>query len=141
MDDPDGQIARARMALVYDNDTTDQFFGLLDGKTVTDVPYSHNQATLQQTILDAGQNKIAYDNLRKRLSYAGGVLPDTVLGALQGVAGVTQAFKDAAAEVHKKSRALFDRFSELLPLYNAYVASNELPEKKRSNLLLSLIHI
>jgi len=64
------------MALVYGNDTTDRFFGLLDGKTVTDVPYSHDQATLEQAILDAGHNEIAYDNLRKRLSCTvpGGIL-------------------------------------------------------------------
>lgn len=139
VDDPDGQITRARMALVYDNDTTDRFFGLLDEKTLTNVPYSHDKATLTQAILDAGKSKIAYDNLRKRLSYTGGVMPDTIRDALKAVPGVTKALKDAVDELHKKSRALFDRFSELLPLYNAYAASNELPEKKRSNLLAALL--
>lgn len=139
VDDPDGQIARARMALVYDNNTTDRFFGLLDEKTVTDVPYPHVQATLKQAILDVGQGKIAYDNLRKRLSYTGGVLPDAIRDALKAVPGVTQAFKDAVDELHKKSRTLFDRFPELLPLYNAYAASNDLPEKKRTNLLAALL--
>ncbi|MGH8624733.1 MAG: hypothetical protein ACREYC_05510 [Gammaproteobacteria bacterium] len=50
LDDPDGQITRAKMVLVYGNDTTDRFFGLLDKKTVTDVLYSHKQATLEQHI-------------------------------------------------------------------------------------------
>ncbi|MBF6650643.1 neuraminidase-like domain-containing protein [Methylobacter sp. BlB1] len=139
VDDPDGQITRARMALVYDNDITDRFFGLLDEKTVTNVPYSHDKATLEQAILDAGQSKISYDNLRKRLSYTGGVLPDTIRHSLKSVPGVTHAFKNAVDELHTKSRALFDRFLELLPLYNAYLASNELPEKRRSNLLASLL--
>ncbi|PTQ91460.1 PA14 domain-containing protein [Nitrosomonas nitrosa] len=139
VDDPDGQITRARIALVYDNDSTDRFFGLLDEKTLTNVPYSHDKATLEQAILDAGQSKISYDNLRKRLSYTGGVLPDTLRDTLKGVPGVTQAFKNAVDEIHKKSRSLFDRFPELLPLYNAYVASNEHSEKKRTNLLTALL--
>lgn len=139
VDEPDGPIARARMALVYDNDVTDQFFGILDEKTLTDVPYSHDQATLHQAILDAGQNKITYAHLRKRLTYNSGILPDTVRDALQGLAGVTQEFKDAVAELHKKSRALFDRFPELLPLYDSYVSSNDTPEKKRFNLLKELL--
>ena len=139
VDDPDGQIARAKMALVYDNDATNRFFGLLDDKTVTDVPYSHDQTTLDQAILDAGQGKVAYDNLRKRLSYTGGVLPDAIRDALKGVPGVTKLLKEAVGELQKKSRALFDRFSELLPLYNTYVASNELPEKKRSTLLGAIL--
>ncbi|MEQ1530230.1 MAG: neuraminidase-like domain-containing protein, partial [Methylococcales bacterium] len=139
VDDPNGQITRARMALVYDNDTTDRFFGLLDEKTLTNVIYSHDKATLDQTILDASQNKIAYDNLRKRLSYTGGIMPDTIRDALKSVPGVTQGFKDAVDGIYKKSRALFDRFSELLPLYNAYLASNELPDKKRANLLAALL--
>ena len=100
VDDPDGQM-RARMALVYDNNTTDRFFGLLDEKTVTDVPHPHVQATLKQAILDVGQGKIAYDNLRKRLSYTGGVLPDAIRDALKAVPGVTQAFKDAVDELHR----------------------------------------
>jgi len=139
LDDPDGQITRARMALVYDNDTTDQFFGLLDEKTLTNVQYEHDKPTMDQAILDAGLSKIAYDNLRKRLSYEGGILPDTMRDTLQGVSGVTQIFKDAVDELHKKSRTLFDRFSELLPLYNDYVASKEAIEKKRSNLLAALL--
>lgn len=139
VDDPDGQITRARMALVYDNETTDRFFGLLDEKTLTNVPYSHDKATLEQAILDAGQSKITYDNLRKRLSYTGGVLPDTIRDSLKSVPGVTQVFKDAVNELHKKSRTLFGRFPEMLPLYNTYMASNELPEKKRSNLLKELL--
>lgn len=139
VDDPDGQITRARMALVYGNETTDQFFGLLDEKTLTNVRYEHDKATLDPIILDAGLNRIAYDNLRKRLSYTGGILPDTMRDTLKGVSGVTQIFKDAVEELHKKSRTLFERFSELLPLYNDYVASNEPLEKKRSNLLTALL--
>ncbi|GAB3959981.1 hypothetical protein GCM10027614_80670 [Micromonospora vulcania] len=37
-DDPDGQLARARMALVYDNTATDFFFGLLGGTPAVGEP-------------------------------------------------------------------------------------------------------
>ena len=141
VDDPDGQITRARMNLVYDNDTTDQFFGLLDEKTLTNVKYTHDKAILQDAILGAGQGKIAYDNLRKRLSFTNGVMSDAIRDALKTVPGVTQTFKDAVDELHKKSQTLFVRFPELKALYDGYITSNELPEKKRTALLTALLSV
>lgn len=233
VNDPDGQIARTKMALVYDNDITDRFFGLLDEKTVTDAYCDDIDEDTLGHALDAGigydlrlmsvakaddlpnngdkliivalvgtdlhirifdsnnkvvdkaenelvsgealaalknrltpipdvsilsnkeklkiiedatsiagytlKSKISYDNLRKRLSYTGGVLPDAIRDALNSVPGVSQAFKDAVDELHKKSRSFFDRFPELEELYDAYVTSNDTPEKKRSNLLKKLL--
>jgi hypothetical protein len=77
VEDPDGQIALARMALVYDNATTDLFFGLLTNTWVSDVVYSHKQSILEQPILDAASGRIAYDDFRKRLSFAGVMTTDT----------------------------------------------------------------
>ncbi len=133
--DPDGQIAYARMALVYGNDATEAFFGLLNESVSTDVAYTHDHPTLEQAILDVGSGHIAFDNLRKRLSYSAGVMSDSTRDDLKAVAGVTQAFKDAVDELHQKTRIFFDRYLELLPLFDAYVASNEPAEKKRSDLL------
>jgi hypothetical protein len=70
MTDPDGQIARTRMALVYGNEATDFFFGLLGNTLTTSVPYSHGQATLEQPIFDVAPGRLAYDDFRKQLSFA-----------------------------------------------------------------------
>jgi hypothetical protein len=127
VDDPDGQIARSKMSLVYGSEATDTFFGLLDNKVVTDVPYSQPQLTLKQTILDAAPELIAYDNLRKRLSFNGGVMPDATRDALKDASGATQIFRTAVDELYENSRAFFDRYPdpELLRLHDAFIASND----------------
>ncbi len=115
-DDPDGTIARARMALVYGNDATNLFFGFLDNTFVTDVqynraaivfvthvPYHHNQATLEQAILDAAPNQIAYDDATKMLSF-NGILTDTVRNALKKIAGVTDDFKNAVDALYTENQ-------------------------------------
>lgn len=138
VDDPDGSIARSRMALVYGNEATDLFFGLLENTFVTAVEYSHGQPTLEQPILDAAPGRIAYDDFRKRLSYTG-VLTVATRDALKAVAGVTQSFKDAVDSLYTENQAVvgpfFARYPELLPLYNAYVASVDPVEAKRTALL------
>lgn len=221
-DDPDGQIARARMALVYGNEATDLFFGLLNNTFVTEVqpysqgemtvrtvvPYEHSQATLEQAILDVVGREflIQYDHSNKRLSFTG-VLTPGMCKALKAVRGVTrqfqeaidnlyaenqkilkanlpqailqvapgriayddfrkclsftsvlteatrealknvdvngapvsQNFKDAVDKLYEENQKViapfFARYSELQPLYNTYVTSNEPQEKKRSDLL------
>lgn len=139
-DDPEGQIARARMALVYGNEATDLFFGLLGNTFVTDVPYSHGQATLEQPILNAGLGRIAYDDFRKRISFTG-VLTTTARDALK--VGVPLAFENAVDKLYEENQKIigpfFARYPELLPLYNAYVASNDPAEKKRSALLANFL--
>lgn len=95
VDDPDGSIARARMALVYGNDATELFFGLLgDAVGVTRVPYTHGQATLEQPILDVLPGRLAYDDAAKELSF-GGVMAVSTSEALKAAAGVTPEFKAA----------------------------------------------
>lgn len=46
VDDPTSEIAHGRMSLVYGNDATEFFLGLLNNALVTEVPYSRNQAPL-----------------------------------------------------------------------------------------------
>jgi hypothetical protein len=138
VDDPDGSIARARMALVYGNEATDLFFGLLESTFVTEVQYDHSEATLAQPILDAAAGRIGYDDFRKRLFFAG-VLTSATANALKAIAGVTQDFKDAVdklyGEIQKVIRPFFERYPELLPLHDAYLASTDPLETKRTALL------
>ena len=138
VDDPDGAITRERMALVYGNEATDLFFGLLEDTFVTTVPYDHHQATLEQAILEAAQGRIAYDDFRKQLSYIG-VLDTATRDALKAVAGVPAEFQDAVdrlyAENQKVVGPFFTRYPELWLLYEAYVASEDPVEQKRTALL------
>lgn len=138
VDDPDGAIARARMALVYGNEAMDLFFGLLENTFVTEVAYSHGQATLEQPLLDAAPGRLVYDDFRKRLSFTG-VLDTTTRDALQAASGVTDSFQAAVEELHAENQAIlgpfFARYPELLPLFDAYVASTDPVEKKRTALL------
>jgi hypothetical protein len=132
--DPDGQIARARMSLVYGNEATDQFFGLLNRTFITDVKYDHKNSTLEQTIVDAALGLISYDDFRKRLTF-NGVMPEATRAALRGVDGVEQAFQEAVNDLFEETRSFFVRFPELLQLHDAFIASDKPEEKKRSELL------
>jgi Neuraminidase-like domain/Salmonella virulence plasmid 28.1kDa A protein len=128
-DDPDGQIARAKMALVYGNATTDLFFGLLNNTLVSTISYSHDQTILATGITDAAPSQIAYDDFRKQLTFTG-VLTSTIQGVLKNIAGVTPQFQQAIdalfAENQKVIKPLFERYPELLPLYDVYVFFGQL---------------
>jgi hypothetical protein len=128
-DDPEGQIARAKMALVYGNDTTDLFFGLLNNKLVSTVLYSHDRATLATAITNVAPNQIAYDDFRKHLTFTG-VLTSAIQAALKNIAGVTPQFQkaidDLFAENQKVINPLFERYPELRPLYDVYVFFGQL---------------
>jgi hypothetical protein len=141
-DDPDGEIARARMELVYGSAAADLFFGLLGDSPVSEVPYSHPAAVLEPPILAAAPERITYDDFRKRLSFTG-VLTTEIRDALTSVPGVPALFPAAVdslyAENQKVVGPFFDRYPELRPLYDAYVASADSPEEKRSQLLASIL--
>ena len=142
-DDPDGQIARAKMALVYDNDTTDLFFGLLGNTLVTTVEnYSHNQANLEPTILAVAPDRITYDDFRKQLSFKG-IMTATMRDALKAINGVSPEFLTAIdtlyAENQKVIQPFFTRYPELRSPYEIYIASNASEEEKRSTLLANFL--
>jgi len=141
VDDPDGQIARARMALVYDAATTDLFFGLLNDTLVTDVAYSHPQPVLEQAILDAAPGRVGYDDYRKRLSYTG-VMTTAARDALK-TADPAVPFQTAVDALYAANQQIvapfFAKYAELQPLYDAYVASTDPPEQKRSALLANFL--
>jgi hypothetical protein len=51
-DDPTGEIAKSKMALVYENAVVDNFFGLLKGTTSYSVDYNHPQPELEKELKD-----------------------------------------------------------------------------------------
>ncbi|HEX7312611.1 MAG TPA: neuraminidase-like domain-containing protein [Pyrinomonadaceae bacterium] len=136
-EDPNGDVARARMTLVYGADAAGTFFSLLDDTLTLDVAYTHAQPTLAPAIV-AADAAIAYDDFRHRLSHAG-LLGATKRDALKAVGGVTASFQDAVDALFARGEdargSFFARFPELKPLYDAYVASADPPDVKRGALL------
>lgn len=136
-DDPEGDIARTRMTLVYGTEAADAFFALLDDTVVTDVPYTHAAAALEAAITGVDP-KLAYDPFRHRLSHTG-LLGIATRNALQAIFGVAPAFQAAVGALFARSEdvrgSFFARFPELEPLYAAYVASAAPPAVRRSALL------
>ncbi|HEX8088032.1 MAG TPA: neuraminidase-like domain-containing protein [Blastocatellia bacterium] len=136
-EDPGGDIARARMALVYGTDASNAFFALLDDKLTIDVHYTHTQQTLEAEITSA-DSAIAYDDFRQRLSHTG-ILSVVQRDTLKNVGVVTDQFKAAVDALFARSEdaqgSFFARYPELKPLYDAYIGSADPPEKKRSQLL------
>lgn len=139
-EDPGGDIARARMALVYGQEAADAFFALLDNTLVLDVAYTHPASSLEPTIA-AADPRIAYDDFRHRLSRTG-VLSVTTRDALKNVAGVTAAFQEAVEALFARGEdvngSFFARHPELKPLYDTYIASADPADKKRGALLAAL---
>jgi hypothetical protein len=135
--DSGGDIARARMTLVYGQESADAFFALLNNTIVLDVPYSQLQPALEPAITAVDAN-LAYDNFRHRLSHTG-ILTAVTQAALKGLGAATLAFQQAVDGLFALSKdaldSFFARYPELKPLYDAYVASVEPIEMKRSKLL------
>src|SRR5262249_482950 len=53
VEDPNGDVARGRMTLVYGQEVSDAFFALLDDTLVADVAYSQTASTLEPAIVAA----------------------------------------------------------------------------------------
>jgi hypothetical protein len=144
--DPTGEITRTKMALAYDAATVDAFFGLLNGTAVSSAPYDHPQAELEAAIVEAGaaqgEGRLVYDDIRKRLSFGGVMLPATRDG-LTAVAGVPAAFVAAVDKLFSDSaalaRALFDRYPELAALHDAFATSSDPVDERREALLAAFL--
>ncbi|MGJ0506828.1 MAG: neuraminidase-like domain-containing protein [Methylocystis sp.] len=136
-DDPTGDVLQARMTLVYGQAVADAFIALIDNTTRFDVAYTHPSGALEAAIT-ALDPALAYDDFVHRLSHKG-LLSKTMRDALVATAGVQQAFKDAVGALYDASSdalaSFFSRNPELKPLYDAYVASAQPPEQKRTALL------
>ncbi|MDP9793850.1 hypothetical protein J2S43_002362 [Catenuloplanes nepalensis] len=138
VDDPDGTIARAQMALAYGTEATDLFFGLLDRTLVSSAAYHQDAPELAAAVLAAAPGQIGYDAFRKLL-LCRGVLTTAVRDALKGAAGVSTAFRTAVDVLFAQSQAVvapfFARYPELRPLHDAYLASTDPIERRRTVLL------
>ena len=141
-DDPDGQIARSRMALVYGNTATDLFFGLLNNTLVSTVSYSHGQAALETAITAAAPSRIAYDDFRKQMTFTG-VLTSAIRDDLKAIPAVTPQFQAAIDKLYENNQKViqpfFARYPELRPLYEIYITTNNPVEQKRSDLLANFL--
>ena len=150
IDDPNGDITKSRMALVYDTATTDFFFGLLDNTVETVIAYPNPvypspQPPPAQAILEAASGHLSYDDLRKQLKYTG-VLDSPALVTIHNAIrsngdypALHKAVEDLSAANHMLVDRFFKMYPALLTLYQNYVASNEPPQKKRAALLHGLL--
>ncbi|GHO71423.1 hypothetical protein KSC_103150 [Ktedonobacter sp. SOSP1-52] len=155
VDDPDGAIAQARMAMVYGTDAATFFFGLLNDTLTVEVEFSDPDGillsgTVRQAIenaagkSDAGIPKIAYDDFRKRLSFSS-VLTTGTRDAIKAAAGTgSAAFAAAVDDLYNKNQAVinpfFARYAELRSPYDTYVAdTTHMGAEKRSQLLKMIL--
>ncbi len=142
-DDPDGSIAKGLMTLVYGGTASDLFFGLLNNTFATSVPYSAppGQATLPPSVVAASAGRLSYDDLRKQLSFGGVLDPpgvtaiDNAITAGAGDPALTAAVASLAAANQQSVAPFFASYPELQPLYNAYVASADPVQVRRTALL------
>jgi hypothetical protein len=141
VDDPSGEIARARMALVYGSEAMDLYFSLLDRAFTTEVQYDHQAPLLEQAILDVAPAQIGYDDFRKRLSFKG-LMSEPVRDALKA-ASSTGDFQSKVDDLFTANRKLLDpffaRYPELRPLHDDFVNSARPSEEKRANLLRRVV--
>jgi hypothetical protein len=141
-DDPTGEIARARMALVYGSDATDFYFGVLANTLATSVQYSPTESELPQGILDVAGGRLSYDDFRKRLSYAG-VLLEADSTLLAGVPGISADLQTAILALYQAGQdaidPFFERYPELRDPYLDYAVSTASPEEKWTALLAEFL--
>jgi len=151
-DDPDGSIAQGLMTLVYGSSASGFFFGLLNETFSTSVPYSAppgpplppGQPTLPQAVLAASAGRLSYDDLSKRLSFAG-VLDPAAAAAIDAAATGEPALAAAVARLAAANQQVvgpfFTAYPELRALYAAYVASADPVQARRAALLGSFLPI
>lgn len=108
IDDPNGDVARARMTLVYGQETSDAFFALLDDTLVVDVAYTHSLSLLELAVTDA-DSKISYDNFRHKLSHLGLITTE--------IRTILKNINEVSADFQKAVDALFNRSEEIKGLF------------------------
>jgi hypothetical protein len=145
--DPDGSIAQSLMALVYGAEPSAFFFSLLNNKLTTSVTYSTPAGQpLPEQVVAASSSRLSYDDLAKRLTFAG-VLDQATQTAMDAQvtahapdgAALTAAIAGLATASQQATGPFFATYPELLPLYTQYVASSDLVQDKRTALLASFL--
>ena len=142
VDDPQGEITRARMALVYDTDTIATFFGLIDGTTVFGTHYVGPDDGLSDAVVTASDGRLSYDDLGRRLLHTGPVHQDE-RDAIQAVAGIPADLSTAVGQLFTDTTAaesaLFTAHPELQQLYTDYLTSADPVPVKRAALLAAVL--
>ncbi len=141
-DDPTGTIAQQLMALVYGTDASDFFFGLINGTMSTTVPYSDPAGALPLAVLGVAAGRLAYDDLRKQLSYSGVLDPATLrtlIDAAAGDTGLATALGALSAANHQAVDPFLATYPELLAAYLGYVASGDSAPVRRGELVTAIL--
>ena len=140
-DDPTGEIASTRMALVYGNDSTDTFFGLLNDSTVFAVSYDHGQVVLDEG-LSGIADRLDYDDFDKQLRFSG-VMTPAQRAAFAAAPGAPPAFQAAISALfaagEAAASAFFDRFPELQDVYETLVNARTPVELRQAAVLTELL--
>jgi hypothetical protein len=116
-DDPNGEITRSKMALLYDKNVVDQFFGILTGTYEFSVDYSHPVEKLEKNL--EINDKISYDHLKKRLIYRG-IMSEEEKDGFRDAEDATDEFKEAVDGLYDKGQNFFERFPDLKAPYDTY---------------------
>jgi hypothetical protein len=136
--DPTAEIAKSKMALVYENAVVDRFFGLLKGTASYSVDYSHPQAELEKELIGIS-SKIAYDHFQKRLTYRG-AMTEQIKDNFKNAPSATDGFKNAIQKLYEYAQEefaeFFDKYPDLKMLYDNYLTSNEPDENERMSDIL-----
>ena len=144
IDDPTGDIARARMTLVYGTDATGLFFGLLDNTFVVTATFASPPASSPQALIAAAPGRVAYDDFAKQLTFAG-YLDATTGTALVAAAGADASLKKAVADLGAAANAALAPYLARFPKWkgwlDGYAAAppTDSPEKKRAALLANIL--
>ena len=121
-EDPNGDVLRARMTLVYGQETSDAFFALLNNTISFDVPYTNPTPALLPAIV-AIDSQLTYDDFRRRLSHTG-LLAKPTHDALVALAGTPAGFGAAVDALYASSQdalgSFFARYPELKPIYDSF---------------------
>ncbi len=141
--DPNGDVAKGLMGLVYGAETASFFFGLLDGTMTVSVPYAHPDPALPQPVLDAASGRLHYDPFRKQLAF-GSVLDDAATlpafnTAAAGAAPLLAAIAALSKANHRAVDPFFAAHPKLPAVYAAYAASKDPPEVRRTALLAAVL--
>lgn len=169
-DDPDGEVARARMTIVYGQEATDFFFRLLDDRFIIEAPYAHFTSSfgsaLASAVVTAGgvhgpslEPRVAYDDFNRVLTFTG-VIDIATRNALKAVvtlpavvAEVPPAeltdfqndFRAAVDALFDASDAIvgpfFARYDALRDIYMSLLPLTDPPGFRHAELLASFLPI
>jgi hypothetical protein len=137
-DDPTGDVARARMTLVYGSDASDVYVGLLAGTYASSVPYTR-PTPLPDAVITVAGDELVYDDFRKQLTWLGvmsTMTRDALLAAAasdaEGLATAIQALYDAN---NSATTAFFAKYPQLA----APLDAADPPATKWTTLLAALL--